>query len=86
MESNAKQADENLALDDLKKATKVVALMLLDFLGAGLRATPGAPAGCPAWGLPVAPPGTNDYNVCPRLRGRRFLSASSGPEAVLPSG
>ncbi|QBP78027.1 ArgE/DapE family deacylase [Herbaspirillum huttiense] len=33
MESNAKQADENLALDDLKKATKVVALMLLDFLG-----------------------------------------------------
>ena len=34
MESNAKQADENLALDDLKKATKVVALMLLDFLGA----------------------------------------------------
>lgn len=33
MESNAKQADENLALDDLRKATKVVALMLLDFLG-----------------------------------------------------
>jgi acetylornithine deacetylase/succinyl-diaminopimelate desuccinylase family protein len=33
MESNAKQADENLALDDLKKATKVVALTLLDFLG-----------------------------------------------------
>jgi acetylornithine deacetylase/succinyl-diaminopimelate desuccinylase-like protein len=32
MESNAKQADENLALDDLRKATKVVALTLLDFL------------------------------------------------------
>jgi acetylornithine deacetylase/succinyl-diaminopimelate desuccinylase family protein len=34
MESNAKQADENVALDDLRKATKVVALTLLDFLGA----------------------------------------------------
>jgi acetylornithine deacetylase/succinyl-diaminopimelate desuccinylase family protein len=32
MESNAKQADENLALDDLRKATKVIALTLLDFL------------------------------------------------------
>lgn len=31
-ESNAKQADERLALDDLRKATKVVALTLLDFL------------------------------------------------------
>ncbi len=31
-ESNAKKADERLALDDLKKATKVVALTLLDFL------------------------------------------------------
>ena len=33
-ESNAKKADEKLALDDLRKATKVVALTLLDFLGA----------------------------------------------------
>lgn len=31
-ESNAKKADEKLALDDLRKATKVVALTLLDFL------------------------------------------------------
>jgi acetylornithine deacetylase/succinyl-diaminopimelate desuccinylase-like protein len=36
-ESNAKKADERLALDDLRKATKVVALTLLDFL-----AKPGA--------------------------------------------
>ncbi len=33
-ESNAKKADERLALDDLKKATKVVALTLLDLLAA----------------------------------------------------
>jgi acetylornithine deacetylase/succinyl-diaminopimelate desuccinylase-like protein len=33
-ESNAKKADEKLALDDLRKATKVVALTLLDFLAA----------------------------------------------------
>ncbi|MBC7684314.1 MAG: M20/M25/M40 family metallo-hydrolase [Bdellovibrionales bacterium] len=33
-ESNAKKADERLALDDLRKATKVVALTLLDFLRA----------------------------------------------------
>jgi acetylornithine deacetylase/succinyl-diaminopimelate desuccinylase family protein len=33
-ESNAKKADEKLALDDLRKATKVVALTLLDFLSA----------------------------------------------------
>jgi acetylornithine deacetylase/succinyl-diaminopimelate desuccinylase family protein len=33
-ESNAKKADERLALEDLRKATKVVALTLLDFLGA----------------------------------------------------
>jgi succinyl-diaminopimelate desuccinylase len=33
-ESNAKKADEKLALDDLRKATKVVALTLFDFLGA----------------------------------------------------
>jgi acetylornithine deacetylase/succinyl-diaminopimelate desuccinylase-like protein len=33
-ESNAKKADEKLALDDLRKATKVVALTLLDFLTA----------------------------------------------------
>ncbi len=32
-ESNAKKADERLALDDLRKATKVVALTLLDLLG-----------------------------------------------------
>ena len=32
-ESNAKKADEKLLLDDLRKATKVVALTLLDFLG-----------------------------------------------------
>jgi succinyl-diaminopimelate desuccinylase len=32
-ESNAKKADERLALDDLRKATKVVALTLWDFLG-----------------------------------------------------
>jgi acetylornithine deacetylase/succinyl-diaminopimelate desuccinylase family protein len=33
-ESNAKKADERLALEDLRKATKVVALTLLDFLQA----------------------------------------------------
>jgi succinyl-diaminopimelate desuccinylase len=33
-ESNAKKADERLALDDLRKATKVVALTLFDLLGA----------------------------------------------------
>ncbi|HEV7815209.1 MAG TPA: M20/M25/M40 family metallo-hydrolase [Janthinobacterium sp.] len=33
-ESNAKKGDERLALDDLRKATKVVALTLLDFLAA----------------------------------------------------
>ncbi|HAT29334.1 MAG TPA: peptidase M20 [Janthinobacterium sp.] len=33
-ESNAKKADERLALDDLRKATKVVALTLLDLLAA----------------------------------------------------
>ena len=32
-ESNAKKADERLLLDDLRRATKVVALTLLDFLG-----------------------------------------------------
>ncbi|MEO7497519.1 MAG: M20/M25/M40 family metallo-hydrolase [Massilia sp.] len=32
-ESNAKKADERLALDDLRKATKVVALTLWDLLG-----------------------------------------------------
>ena len=32
-ESNAKKADERLALEDLRKATKVVALTLLDLLG-----------------------------------------------------
>jgi len=35
LEANAKKADERLVLDDLRKATKVVALTLLDFLGAG---------------------------------------------------
>ena len=33
-ESNAKKADERLALDDLRKASKIVALTLLDFLAA----------------------------------------------------
>ena len=33
-ESNAKKSDERLLLDDLRKATKVVALTLLDFLAA----------------------------------------------------
>jgi succinyl-diaminopimelate desuccinylase len=33
-ESNAKKGDERLALEDLRKATKVVAMTLLDFLGA----------------------------------------------------
>ena len=33
-ESNAKKADEKLALDDLRKATKVIALTLYDFLAA----------------------------------------------------
>ena len=33
LESNAKKADERLALEDLRKATKVVALTLLEFLG-----------------------------------------------------
>ena len=33
LESNAKQADEHLVLEDLRAATKVVALTLLDFLG-----------------------------------------------------
>ncbi|WP_145650305.1 M20/M25/M40 family metallo-hydrolase [Pseudoduganella lurida] len=33
-ESNAKKADERLLLEDLRKATKVVALTLLDLLGA----------------------------------------------------
>jgi acetylornithine deacetylase/succinyl-diaminopimelate desuccinylase-like protein len=31
---NAKQADEHVLLDDLRGATKVVALTLLDLLGA----------------------------------------------------
>jgi succinyl-diaminopimelate desuccinylase len=33
LESHAKQADERLLLEDLRRATKVVALTLLDFLG-----------------------------------------------------
>ena len=32
LESNAKQADEHLELEDLRRATKVVAMTLLDFL------------------------------------------------------
>ena len=32
LESNAKQADEHLVLEDLRRATKVVAMTLLDFL------------------------------------------------------
>ena len=31
-ESNAKRADENLVLDDLRRATKVIARTLLDLL------------------------------------------------------
>ncbi|RYY52032.1 MAG: M20/M25/M40 family metallo-hydrolase, partial [Comamonadaceae bacterium] len=34
LESNAKRADERIALDDLRRATKVVARMLLDLLAA----------------------------------------------------
>ncbi|MDN4036093.1 hypothetical protein [Massilia sp. YIM B02443] len=34
-EANAKKADERLLLEDLRRATKVVALTLLDFLGPG---------------------------------------------------
>ena len=34
IESNAKRADENLVLDDLRKATKVVACALYDLLDA----------------------------------------------------
>jgi len=33
-ESNAKKADERLALEDLRRASKIVALTLLDFLAA----------------------------------------------------
>jgi acetylornithine deacetylase/succinyl-diaminopimelate desuccinylase-like protein len=33
-ESNAKKADEKLLLEDLRKATKIVAMTLLDFLAA----------------------------------------------------
>jgi acetylornithine deacetylase/succinyl-diaminopimelate desuccinylase-like protein len=36
-ESNAKRADEHLVLEDLRRATKVVALTLLDFLDAEAR-------------------------------------------------
>jgi acetylornithine deacetylase/succinyl-diaminopimelate desuccinylase-like protein len=34
LESNAKRADENLLLDDLRRATKVVARALSDLLAA----------------------------------------------------
>jgi succinyl-diaminopimelate desuccinylase len=37
LESNAKRADEHLALDDLRRATKVVARSLVDLLGGGGR-------------------------------------------------
>jgi hypothetical protein len=50
MESNAKQADENLALDDLE-GHQVVALMLLDFLG---RSRTEGGASRRAGGLPAA--------------------------------
>ena len=33
LESNAKRADENIALEDLRRATKVVARTLFDLLG-----------------------------------------------------
>jgi acetylornithine deacetylase/succinyl-diaminopimelate desuccinylase-like protein len=35
LESNAKRADEHVVLEDLRRATKVVARTLLDLLGAG---------------------------------------------------
>jgi succinyl-diaminopimelate desuccinylase len=35
LESNAKRADEHLVLDDLRRATKVVARTLFDLLGGG---------------------------------------------------
>jgi succinyl-diaminopimelate desuccinylase len=38
LEANAKRADENLVLDDLRKATKVVACTLYDLLGGGKAA------------------------------------------------
>ena len=38
-EANAHRADERLPLDDLRKATEVVALTLLDLLQAGERAS-----------------------------------------------
>jgi succinyl-diaminopimelate desuccinylase len=37
LESNAKRADEHLVLDDLRRATKVVARSLFDLLGGGGR-------------------------------------------------
>jgi len=39
LESNAKRADEHLVLEDLRRATKVVARTLADLLGAGTPAT-----------------------------------------------
>jgi succinyl-diaminopimelate desuccinylase len=39
-ESNAKKGDERLALEDLRRATKVVALTLLDLLGTDQRVHP----------------------------------------------
>jgi acetylornithine deacetylase/succinyl-diaminopimelate desuccinylase-like protein len=38
LESNAKRADEHLVLDDLRRATKVVARTLFDLLAPGRRA------------------------------------------------
>jgi hypothetical protein len=42
-ESNAKKAHEKLALDDLRRATKVVALTVLDLLAALRRHCPATP-------------------------------------------
>ena len=37
LESNAKRADENVLLEDLRRATKVIARTLLDLLGGSPR-------------------------------------------------
>ncbi|KQT14315.1 M20 family metallopeptidase [Ramlibacter sp. Leaf400] len=44
LESNAKRADERLDLEDLRKATKVVARTLLDLLGQGQESTGSPPS------------------------------------------
>jgi succinyl-diaminopimelate desuccinylase len=42
LESNAKRADEHVHLDDLRRATKVIARTLLDLLGSVSDATSGS--------------------------------------------